>query len=41
MLIYVGWGVNELLVDWKGDLDYIALSVLLIASAKYLKSKAD
>ena len=33
-------GVNELLLDWKGDLDYISLSVLLIAPAKYLKSKA-
>ena len=32
--------VNELLLDWKEDLDYISLSVLLIAAAKYLKSKA-
>ena len=33
--------VNELLLDWKEDLDYISLSVLLIAAAKCLKSKAD
>ena len=31
MLIYVSWRVNELLLDWKEDLDYISLSVLLIA----------